>query len=142
PHLLAGQRPPLLRGLALSSSAYGPPLLGGGKVLLCYRGKAILFLRIEPSSLCDRPDMSCSVCLAGPPARSGVRPASCFSRRPAKPYRCTRRAAGMPPRDAIDAAATGPGPGSLPARTAPPEETRRAGSAPVIPVPAWANVRG
>lgn len=26
-----------------------------------------MFLRIEPSSLCDRPDMRCSVCLAGPP---------------------------------------------------------------------------
>src|SRR5215472_3969658 len=37
-----------------------------GEVLLCLAGKALLFLRIEPP-LCDRPDMRCSVCLAGPP---------------------------------------------------------------------------
>jgi len=112
-----------------------------GEVLLCLAGKALLFLRIEPSSLRDRPDMRCSSAWPAHPARSGVRPASCLPRRPAKPYRCSRRAAGVPPWDAIDAAATRPGPGSLPAGTAPPEETWRAGSAPVVPVPVLAKVR-
>src|SRR5215471_4234233 len=110
-----------------------------GEVLLCLAGKALLFLRIEPPSLCDRPDMRCSVCSAGPPG--SVRREAGFLL-----LAVAREALSLlAPRDGGAAAGRDrcrghpPGPGSLPARTAPPEETRRAGRAPAVPVPVWAR---
>src|SRR5215471_17203826 len=62
-----GQRPPFVRVWPCLLRRMDLLCLAGERSFSATRGKALLFLRIEPSSLRDQPDMRCSVCLAGPP---------------------------------------------------------------------------
>jgi hypothetical protein len=95
----------------------------------------------EASFLYDRPDMRCSVCVARPPGPVRREAGFLLLAAAREPPSLLAPRGGGAAAGRERCRGTRPGPGSRPARTAPPEEIRRAGSAPEVPVPVQAKVR-